>query len=145
VAITSARKALLAFTIVQLLIFVVSLPGVGIETRKFTQYAAWAGPVFLVLTVLVFALGLASIATVRRPTKTTANAGAAMAIVAAITNLLDFSHLGGPPPPPGPFYLGIVALVVAILQLLSAARVIGQTGAGPPPPWTPPDAAAAKK
>jgi hypothetical protein len=145
VALTSARKALLAFSVLQLVIFVVSLPGVGIETRKFTQYASWAGPLFLVLTVLVFALGLGTIATVRRPTKTAANAGAAMAIFAAVTNILDFSHLGGPPPSPGPLYLGIASLVVAILQLLSAARVIGQTGAGPPPPWTPPDPASAKK
>jgi hypothetical protein len=136
----AARKALFLLTGLQLLVFVVSLPGFGIETRSFTQYARWAGPVFLALTVLVFALGILSLATVRRPTKTTANAAAAMAILAAVTNLLDFSHLGGPAPPPAPFALGIASLVLAIGQLLASARVIGQTGAGPPPPWTPPEA-----
>jgi hypothetical protein len=105
---------------VQLVIFLVSLPGFGIETRTTSQYAFWAGPVFLVLTLLVFALGVASLGLIRSRRCLSAELGLGQGVVAIVTNLFDFSHIGGPAPPTGPFVLGSIAVVVALAELALA-------------------------
>jgi hypothetical protein len=112
---------LLAILIV---LFVVSLPGFGIETRRFTQYAAWAGPVFLVLTILVFAGAAGGLATGRSRPRLSASLATLAAASAIVATLLDFSLVGGPPAPPGPFVLGIVTLAVSVLILVVAGWVL---------------------
>lgn len=116
-------RTLLVLVVVQLAIFVVSLPGLGIETRSPSQYAAWAGPLFLLLTVLVFALGIGALVLARSRAIGAARLGLGQGVVAIVTNLLDFSHVGGPPPPSGPLILGAIAIVVAVAELVVAFRV----------------------
>src|SRR5215472_15029883 len=86
-----------ALVLVQVIIFILSLPGFGIETRKPSDYAAWAGPIFLILTVLVLALGVLAILLLLRDRATGARKLAlGQAVAALATNLLDISHVGGP-------------------------------------------------
>lgn len=105
----------------QIFVFLISLPGLGIETRKPSDYAAWAGPIFLVLTLLVFAFGIAALVFVRSRVGLSFSLGGGQAILAVTTNLLDISHVGGPPPPPGPLLLAGVSIVLATVTLVSAA------------------------
>lgn len=104
----------------QILVFIISLPGLGIETRKPSDYAAWAGPIFLGLTLLVFALGIAALALLRSRVSLGLGLGAGQAIAAVTTNLFDISHVGGPPPPPGPLLLAGLSIVLAIATVVSA-------------------------
>lgn len=107
----------------QMFVFLASLPGFGIETRTTSQYAAWAGPIFLVLTILVFVLGVAMLAYYRSKPWTSARLGLGQAVAAIATNLLDFSHVGGPAPPLGPFVLGVIALILAVGAIACVVRV----------------------
>ncbi|HZY69495.1 MAG TPA: hypothetical protein VFF67_00760 [Thermoplasmata archaeon] len=116
-------RTLLVLILVQMVVFLVSLPGFGIETRTVSQYSAWAGPVFLLLTVLVFVLGIAAFVLSRSRATAAARFGFGQGVVAIVTNLLDFSHVGGPAPPAGPLVLGVIAIVVALGELLLALRV----------------------
>gem|GEM_PF-2762208 len=113
----SAHPGLLALVAVQLLIFVLSLPGLGIETRTPGQYAAWAGPIFLVLTLLVFLLGIGALASSRSRPTWVPGLSAGQGVMALLTNLLDISQIGGPAPPTGPLILGVVSIVVALLTI----------------------------
>lgn len=117
-----AVRPLIVLVLVQLAIFVVSLPGLGLETRKPTDYAAWAGPIFLLLTILVFLTGVAAVALAGSRVGASIRLGALQGAIAIGINLLDFSHVGGPPPPTGPLILGVLAVVVAVLELLFADR-----------------------
>jgi hypothetical protein len=112
------RKALLGLVATQVVIFVVSLPGFGVETRKPTAYAAWAGPIFLVLTVLIFVLGVAAFLFSRGEGPRLARTVLLQAAVAFVINAFDFSGVGGPRPPPGPLALGLLAIVVAVGQVI---------------------------
>jgi hypothetical protein len=112
---------------VELILFLVSLPGFGIETRSFTQYAAWAGPVFLILTLAIFAGGIASLALLRRNPDRSSTCAMAMAGAAITTVALDTSHVGGPPPPVGPFWLGVVGAVIALAIIWAAIRGRGSS------------------
>ena len=118
------ERILLALVGVQLVIFVLSLPGLGIETRSASQYAAWAAPIFLGLTALVFALGVAAIAVARRRMPVAARLAVAQAGAALVTNVLDISHVGGPPPPTGPLILAIVSIAVAVGEIVYAGQVL---------------------
>jgi peptidoglycan/LPS O-acetylase OafA/YrhL len=120
-----------ALLLAQLIVFVISLPGFGVETRSFTQYASWAGPVFLVLTLLVFGLGILGLLFLRRREGRGAWAAIGMALSAAAAVLLDLSHVGGPPPPPGPLVLSAVALVLSALLLFAGGRVVMAARAAP--------------
>ncbi|HKV89952.1 MAG TPA: hypothetical protein VJQ43_02010 [Thermoplasmata archaeon] len=114
----------------ELILFLVSLPGFGIETRSFTSYAAWAGPIFLVLTLLVFGLGLAGIAVVWRNPRRSAQLGAGMAVAAVVTVLFDLSHVAGPPDPPGPLVLSVFVIIVSAgVLFLSITRPTAQAPA----------------
>jgi NADH:ubiquinone oxidoreductase subunit K len=130
------EKGLLVAVGAQIVIFVISLPGFGIENRKASQYAAWAGPIFLLLTLLVFAFGIAALALAGRRPATAVWLALIQAAVAVITNLFDFSHVGGPAPPPGPFVLGLLSILVALVEIvlgLAWLRGRGSTGAAVPP------------
>jgi hypothetical protein len=111
--------------IVQLLVFLVALPGFGIETRSFTQYAAWAGPIFLALTVVLFAAGIAGLVTLRRPSNASPISALTVAVAALLTVLLDDSHVAGPPPPAGPLVLSVIAIVVSALLIVFAYQSMG--------------------
>ena len=113
--------ALLALLLV---IFLISLPGFGIETRTTSQYSAWAGPVFLVLTILVFALGVSAFVTSRRRARASASLAIGAGLAAIATNLLDFSHVGGPAPPTGPLVLGILATLVAVVLIVGGSTIL---------------------
>lgn len=130
-AFTNRSNVTVALAAVLMAIFLVSLPGFGIETRKTTDYSAWAGPVFLILTLLVFALGVAAIMARKRATGTLQATAGSQAAVAVLLNLLDFSGVGGPRPPPGPLVLGVSAIVIAILEL-AAVLSIPPTDSPPP-------------
>lgn len=108
--------------VAQLAIFLISLPGLGVETRKPSDYAAWAGPMFLILTILVFVLGLAAFALWRRRPWGARNLAMGQAAAAVATNLLDISHVGGPAPPMGPLVLGLLSIVVAVVAIYEASR-----------------------
>lgn len=112
------RWTFIGVVLVQIMIFIVSLPGFGVETRKASDYSAWAGPIFLLLTVLVFALGVAAIVALRSRGHLARELGAGQAVSALATNLLDISHVGGPPPPSGPLLLGILSILVALVTLV---------------------------
>ena len=129
----SSPRPLQVLVVVQLVIFLVSLPGLGLETRAPSQYAAWAGPVFLGLTFLVFALGVSSLGLGGSRPARAVQLGAAQAVAAIATNVLDFSHVGGPPPPTGPLVLGVISIVIALAQLASS-RMLPR---GPPPTGAP--------
>ncbi|HEV2317715.1 MAG TPA: hypothetical protein VGV89_09110 [Thermoplasmata archaeon] len=118
----SRYRTLAILVVLQMVIFLISLPGFGIETRTTGQYAPWAGPIFLVLTILVFAFGIAALAVMRSRTRTFVRLASAQAVVAVATNLFDFSHVGGPAPPIGPFVLGVIALFVALAEIAVASR-----------------------
>ncbi len=128
-----STRALVALLVVQLFIFVISLPGFGVETRSTSQYSAWAGPVFLGLTLLVFAFGVAGLVMCWRRTRTAAYLATAMGVFAAVTVLFDYSGVGGAKPPTGPFILGIVALIVSALLFISAWRVLRDRSTSPAP------------
>ncbi|MCI4352557.1 MAG: hypothetical protein L3K14_04135 [Thermoplasmata archaeon] len=115
-------RPLVALLLVEAVLFVVSLPGFGIETRKFTDYAMWAGPVFLGLTILIFAGVLAAVATARRMSDWTARLALIVAAAAVAIVLFDLSAVAGPPDPPGPLALSAVVLVVSALILYCAWR-----------------------
>jgi hypothetical protein len=117
-------RLLAILILVQLLIFVVSLPGLGVETRTPSQYAPWAGPIFLLLTILVFALGIAALLMLRYGAARTSQLALGQAIVAIATNAFDFSHVGGPAPPIGPTVLGLIAIVIAVLEIVFAGRLL---------------------
>jgi hypothetical protein len=104
-----------------MLIFLISLPGFGIETRKPSDYQPWAGPVFLILTLLVFAFGVAALVAARSSASWLVRLGVAQGAAALLTNVLDISHVGGPPPPTGPLVLGAISIAVAILEFAFAA------------------------
>ena len=119
--------------IVVLLLFVVSLPGLGIETRPFTSYAPWAGPVFLVLTIIIFATGIAvPLLHARRP-RLSLQLSFVLGAAAIATVAFDTSHIGGLPPPLAPLVLGLIAAVVAAGLLFTAAWAWKQPGAEPVP------------
>lgn len=111
------RSVVVALAVVLMVIFVLSLPGLGLETRKTTDYAAWAGPIFLVLTLLVFAFGVATFVLRKRSVRSLRSVAGSQAVVAILLNLLDFSGVGGPRPPLGPLVLGVSAVAVAVLEL----------------------------
>ena len=115
-------RPLIVLVVVQPAIFVVSLPGFGLETRKPTDYAAWAGPIFLLLTILVFLTGAAAVILAGSRGGASIRLGALQGVIAIGINLLDFSHVGGPPPPTGPLLLGVIAIAVGVLELLFADR-----------------------
>lgn len=117
----------------QLSIFVLSLPGFGIETRKPSDYSAWAGPLFLALTILVFLLGAGAIVALRNRMGLARMLGVGQAVSALLTNFLDLSHIGGAAPPGGPLALGVVSILVAFLTLYAAWCLLC-----PPPEPTPP-------
>lgn len=127
-------RTLLFLVAAQMVVFLVSLPGFGIETRTPGQYAAWAGPLFLALTILVFALGIAALAMARSRATTTTRLALGQGVVAIATNLLDFSHVGGPAPPTGPLVLGLIAIVIAGGELLLGFRVPRTPAPEPSPP-----------
>jgi hypothetical protein len=110
-----------------MVLFLISLPGFGIETRKTSDYSAWAGPVFLLLTILVFVLGIVAAVFPRRTSGTFKSAVVGQGAVAIIINLLDFSGLGGPRPPVGPLVLGVAALIVALLEIALGLSIRGST------------------
>ena len=110
-------RLLLALVVIQLVIFIVSLPGFGIETRTPAQYAAWAGPLFLLFTLLIFVLGLAALGLSRSRPAWTRNLAVGQGVVALAINFLDISHVGGPAPPTGPLILGIASIVVALAEI----------------------------
>jgi hypothetical protein len=115
---------MLAASVVVLLgLYLVSLPGFGIETRPYTSYAAWAAPVFLALTLVIFAGGIAAIALLRSRPWTATHASDAAGVAAIVAVILDTSHVGGVPPPTGPLLLGIVVAVVGALILFNGYRV----------------------
>jgi hypothetical protein len=115
---------LVGLVVVELIIFLVSLPGFGIETRTSNQYAPWAGPIFLGLTLLVFVLGIVALVFARRGGPRFVRLAAAQAVVVIATNLFDFSGAGGPHPPLGPLVLGVAALIVALGELALAAPLL---------------------
>jgi hypothetical protein len=120
----ASRRAFIGVVLVQIAIFVLSLPGFGVETRKASDYSVWAGPIFLLLTVLVFALGIAAIVALRSRLHLARELGAGQAVAALATNLLDISHAGGPPPPTGPLVLGILSILVALVTLAVVAVLL---------------------
>lgn len=130
------RWLFIAVVLVQIAIFVVSLPGFGVETRKPSDYSVWAGPLFLLLTVLVFALGIAALVTLRLRQMLARELGAGQALAAIATNVLDISHVGGPPPPAGPLVLGVLSILVAATTLVVVAAIVrppvGATSPHPP-------------
>lgn len=114
------RGALWVAVAAQLVIFIVSLPGFGIETRKPSDYSVWAGPIFLLLTILVIVLGLGFFAVARRRPRSARRLAVGQAFAAIATNVLDISHVGGPAPPNGPLVLGILSIIVAVATLWAA-------------------------
>ncbi len=144
--VSSANRVLVGLLAIQLIVFLVSLPGFGIETRKFTQFAAWAGPIFLVLTLVVFTFGASGIALTWRRPRTAAYLAVGMGVSALAAILLDLSKVGGPAPPTGPLILAIVGIVIAIFQFGfagAALRVRISPSTSPmrdtgPPPRRPP-------
>jgi hypothetical protein len=119
-----SRPTMLAASVVVLLgLYLISLPGFGIETRPYTSYAAWAAPVFLGLTLVIFAGGIAALALLRSRSWTATHASDAAGVAAIVAVLLDTSHVGGLPPPTGPLLLGIVVAVVGALILFNGNRV----------------------
>lgn len=124
VALSSNERTLLVLVVVEIALFVVSLPGFGVETRSFTQYAAWAGPEFLLLTLLIFIPGVIAVVYLFRKPARAGSAAILSAIAALATVALDTSHVGGPPPPPGPFWLGVVAALIAVAIIVCGWRVL---------------------
>jgi peptidoglycan/LPS O-acetylase OafA/YrhL len=125
------RRSLIGGLALQLILFVLSLPGLGIETRTTGDYAAWAGPIFLVLTLLIFVLGIVGILLAIRGRRSSALAASGMAWAAVAIVLFDLSAIGGPPDPPGPLALSAVVLVVCGLLFYLSARILRE-------PWPPP-------
>jgi len=119
---SSRERALIGALFVLVVLFIVSLPGLGVETRTTAQYAAWAGPIFLVLTILVFALSLAGIGLARYGRRSVAATAGGAATAAVAIVLFDLSAIGGPPDPPGPLALSVVVLVVCALIYYLALR-----------------------
>ena len=117
----------------QIVLFVLSLPGFGVETRKFSQYANWAGPVFLGLTLGIFLTGIAGLLLVRRNLRGAARSGIVMAVAAIAIVLFDLSSVAGPPDPPGPLALSAVVLGVSVAILYVGVRAL-RTAAAPPDP-----------
>jgi hypothetical protein len=114
----------LAVSVVALLaLFLVSLPGLGIETRSFTSYASWAAPIFLGFTLVIFAGGIAALGLLRSRPWTATHASDAAGIAAIVTVALDTSHVGGLPPPTGPLILGIVVAIVGAFVLYGGYRL----------------------
>jgi hypothetical protein len=111
------RKSFPILIVVLLLLFLVSFPGFGIETRSYSSYAAWAGPIFLVLSLLIFASGIAALLLRWRGSANAPYLGMVMAGAAIATILLDVSHVGGLPPPTGPLLLSALGLVIAAALL----------------------------
>ena len=120
------RRAAFVLTLlllIELVVFIVSLPGFGIETRSLSAYAPWSGPIFLLLTILIFLSGLAGIGLASRRPRASAKFGWAMGLAAILTVVLDDSRVAGPAPPPGPYALGFVAILVALAIFAAALRV----------------------
>lgn len=117
-------RPLVLLLVVEALLFVASLPGLGIETRKFTQYAMWAAPIFLGLTIVIFAGAVVAVVTARRPSLTTARVSVIVGFAAIAITLFDLSAIAGPPDPPGPLGLSVVVLIVSGAMLLLAYREI---------------------
>lgn len=117
---TRRARVLAGLVAAQIIIFLISLPGFGIETRTASQYAAWAGPIFLGLTVLVFAIGAASLLGMRGSGRWFGPLAGGQGVAAIVTNVLDFSGVGGPRPPTGPLVLGVVAILVALSEIVLA-------------------------
>ena len=115
-------RPLVLLLIVEAILFIVSLPGLGLETRKFTQYATWAAPIFLGLTIVIFAGVVGAAATARRPSRTTASLAVLVGVATIAITLFDLSAIAGPPDPPGPFGLSVVVLIVSALVLFLAYR-----------------------
>lgn len=115
-------RPLVVLLVLEALLFVVSLPGLGIETRKFTDYATWAAPIFLGLTIIIFAGVVAAVAMARRPSDWTARLGAVVAGAAIAITLFDLSAIAGPKAPLGPLGLSAVVLVVSAGILYAAWR-----------------------
>ncbi|HEV2231629.1 MAG TPA: hypothetical protein VGV64_04315 [Thermoplasmata archaeon] len=132
-------RALALGLLIELVVFVVSLPGFGIETRSFTQYASWAGPIFLGLTLVIFASGLAGIGWSGRRPRAAAYLAIVMGVASIATTVFDDSHLGGPPPPMGPYLLGFVSIAVAIGLFALAGLLLRALSRPPTPPvaWEP--------
>src|ERR1700730_4929556 len=86
-----------------LLIFIVALPGFGIETRTVSDYKSWGGPIFLLLTVILFASGVAALVTSPSRPGPSARFALLMAAAGIVTVLLDDSGLAGKLPPAGPY------------------------------------------
>ncbi|MCI4348878.1 MAG: hypothetical protein L3J93_01485 [Thermoplasmata archaeon] len=111
------RKAYPILVVVLAILFLVSFPGFGIETRSYASYAAWAGPIFLILSLLIFASGIVGLLLHWRGSTKAPYFGMVMAGAAIATILLDISHVGGLPPPTGPLILSGIGLVLAVVLL----------------------------
>jgi peptidoglycan/LPS O-acetylase OafA/YrhL len=125
-------RPLVLLLAMQAILFLVSLPGLGLETRKFTDYAPWAGPIFLILTLVIFVGILAAIAVARRPSHGTASLAIVVAIAAVAIVLFDLSAIAGPPDPPGPLGVSAVVLVVSAAMLFLASREMREPPPAPP-------------
>jgi hypothetical protein len=117
----------------QIVLFFLSLPGLGIETRTTSQYAAWAGPIFLGLTLLVFVTGVVGILLVRRRPRWGGMFGLAMGVTAVAIVLFDLSAVAGPPDPPGPLVLSAVVLAVCVGIFYQASRILRSDAAASAP------------
>jgi peptidoglycan/LPS O-acetylase OafA/YrhL len=127
-------KLVVVLQAVLLVLFFLAFPGLGIETRPYTSYASWAGPLFLVLTLLIFGAGLATLALLRRRGRVAAALGIVGGITAVAVVALDLSHVGGLPAPLGPLVLGLVSAAVAVALIVAAAKFRSTTlGRNPEP------------
>ncbi|MCI4351512.1 MAG: hypothetical protein L3K15_08390 [Thermoplasmata archaeon] len=132
----SGRGLLIALQALLLILFFLAFPGLGIETRPYSSYAAWAGPVFLLLTLLLFGAGIAAVALVHRRPSVASMAAIVDGVIAVIIVALDTSHVGGLPPPPGPLVLGVVSALVGLALIVAAGRYrakLSRAAPAPPP------------
>ena len=118
----SGGGLLLICVVLLLLLFFVSLPGFGVETRPVSAYDAWAGPLFLLLTLLVFIGGILFLVFRSSRPGAALSAAQVQSVAAIVIVVVDTSAIGGPGPPLGPLSLGIVALLVAVLALILTSR-----------------------
>ncbi|HKS59917.1 MAG TPA: hypothetical protein VJS68_03975 [Thermoplasmata archaeon] len=113
------RRPVVLLLALEAVLFLVSLPGFGIETRSFAQYAAWAGPIFLTLTLVIFGSAIAGIVLAKRPPNWSRRMGILAAGAAVSVTLFDLSAVAGPPDPTGPLILSGVVIVVSAAILLA--------------------------
>ena len=116
------RNRLGLLVAVLLALFLVSLPGFGIETRSFMAYAAWAGPIFLILTLVVFVGGVIALVFLRSNLRRACDGARASGAAAILATLLDYSGIGGPAPPRGPLVLGLIVLLVGLAVVVVSYR-----------------------